>query len=221
MVYRYDEFAPGNVYHIYTRGVEERNIFQDNTDRKRFLDLLTHCLPQGLLRSYSAARRFQKYPLRLRRGEGIVDLLCYCLMTNHFHLLLHENVPGGISHYMHRLLNSYAKYFNKRQKRVGSLFVRPFQAVWVDDDDQLLHVSRYIHLNPYVAHMVENPMAYAWSSLAEYIGSRTRSQFCHVALLREMMKREEYKRFVTNEKDYARRLGDIKHLLLDNDHGKP
>jgi putative transposase len=218
MTYRYDDFAPGNIYHIHSRGVEQRDIFLDSADRHRFVALLTHCLPREKILSYSISKRLKQHTNRTSSGKGNVDILCYCLMTNHFHLLLKENVTGGISTYTQRLLNSYAKYFNARQQRIGSLFIRPFRAVWVDDDDQLLHVSRYIHLNPYVAHMVKNPFAHSWSSLNEYINREKSSNHCHTNLIKTMMRAVEYKAFIANEADYARELGDIKHLLLDDEH---
>jgi putative transposase len=149
--YRYEEFAPGEIYHVCTRSVEGRDIFLSDVDRKRFLSLLIHCLPRGHAQSYSTAKRFKQRLDRTSEGSGLVDIMCYCLMTNHAHLLLKENIEHGISGYMQKLLNSYARYFNVRRSRKGSLFAGPFRAVGIDGDEQLLHVSRYIHLNPYMA----------------------------------------------------------------------
>ncbi len=149
-----------------------RDIFRHTSDRARFLALILHCLPQGSIPSYSRARKIKKEHQLTRPGEGLVDVLCYCLMSNHVHFLLRENVDNGISRYMQRLLNSYARYFNVSSQRSGSLFVNPFKAVLVVNDNQLLHVGRYIHLNPYVAHMVEDPFGYRWSSLSEYLSAK-------------------------------------------------
>lgn len=216
MGYRIDEFTPGEIYHIYTRGVEKRNIFRHNGDRMRFLALLLHCLPQSSIRSYSLAYKLKQEPKRTLSGEGLVDVLCYCLMTNHIHLLLRENTEHGISLYMQRVLNSYARYFNVSAERSGSLFVNPFKAVLVVSDDQFLHVGRYIHLNSYVAHLIKDPFQYRWSSLGEYI-SKKKDGFCHTELLHSMMKPKEYRKFVADEADYARSLADIEHLLIDGD----
>jgi len=139
-------------------------------------------------------------------------------MDNHVHLLLKENHEGGTSRYMQRLLNSYAKYFNVRHNRSGPLFTGRFKAVLVDEDDQLLHVSRYIHLNQYVAHMIKDPLEYKWSSLSSYIATTSTSKpkiECHSGLISELMDQSAYRKFVTDEADYAQANHDSEHLLID------
>src|SRR3989344_2556799 len=164
MAYRIDEFATGEFYHVFNRGVEKRDIFLDQADHLRFLELLAYCMPKDNIQSYSTAKRLRSKTESAKEGEGLVDLLCYCLMNNHFHLLLRENIEGGITTYMKRILIGYSKYFNVRRDRSGSLFIHPFKAVLIDNDDQFLHVSRYIHLNPYVAHIAKTVSEYPWSS---------------------------------------------------------
>jgi len=232
MAYRYDDLAPGEVYHICSRGVDRRDILLDKADKERCLALFKHCLPPGIIRSYSIAKRLKDEIELTGSGSGLVDLLSYCLMDNHLHLLVKENIEGGTSLYMQRLLNSYAKYFNLRYKRSGPLFTSRFKAVLVDGDEQVLHVSRYIHLNPYVAHMVEDPLAYPWSSLGDYIGTTVKKtchaglisgmmnskdfkKTCHAGLISGMMNSKDFKSFVKDEADYARSIEDEKHLLLD------
>lgn len=217
MGYRYDDLAPGEIYHICTRAVERRNIFLDRADHERVLSLLVHCLPQGVIQSYSVARRLKEDIGLSQSGEGLVDLLAYCVMDNHLHLLIKENTDGGTSLYMQRVLNSYAKYFNLRYKRSGPLFTGRFKAVLIDDDEQLLHVSRYIHLNPFVAHIIDDPLAYEWSSLGEYVRTATPNNICHTKLITDLMSNQEYKTFITDEADYARAIADTQHLLLDYD----
>lgn len=214
MAYRVDEFAPGEIYHIFNRGVEKRNIFLDNADRLRFLELLTYSIAKENIQSYSTAKRLRRKIEPTKEGEGLVDLLCYCLMKNHFHLLVRENVEGGITAYMKRLLIGYSKYFNTKQERSGSLFIHPFKAVLVDSDDQLLHVSRYIHLNPYVAHLSNTVSNYPWSSYGEY-SRKNINKICHQTLLKNIMSRKDYKNFVEDEADYARSVSDFAHLLID------
>lgn len=218
MGYRYDELAPGEVYHIFSRGVERRKIFLDQADHERFVSLLVHCLPPGPIQSFSITSRLGRKQLQVASSEGLVDLLCYCLMPNHIHLLVRENVEGGTSLYMQRLLTSYSRYFNTRYDRSGSLFIHPFKAVLVEQDEQLLHVSRYIHLNPYVAHIIKDVFVYPWSSLLEYT-SRVRQPHakCHQPLITSMMASSEYRSFVEDEADYARALADIEHLTIDYD----
>lgn len=222
MGYRQEQFAPGNVYHIYNRGVEKRDIFSNDHDRERFRILLLYCLPKEKIISYSTVKKVHNttnkklppQPTVTRPGQGLVDLLCFCLMGNHFHLLLHENSSGGISKYMQRVTNSYVRYFNTRHERTGPLFSGRFRAVRVAGDEPLLHVSRYIHLNPFVGHLVENPVDYPWSSLADYTGLATKT-ICHTNLIFSLLKPVQYKKFVTDYASYARDLADIQHLTLD------
>lgn len=215
MGYRYDDLAPGEIYHLYTRGVEQRNLFLDNNDYQRFTALLLHCLPKEKITSYSMNERAGRTPYLTKEGAGLVDLLCYCLMTNHVHLLIRENVEGGTSLYMRRVLTSYACYFNRQQRRSGSLFVHPFKAVLINGDDQLMHVSRYIHLNPFVAHLSKNIFSYRWSSLQDYVEPRASKATCHQSVIKAIMAPNTYKEFVQKEADYAQSLADLKHLLVD------
>lgn len=214
MSYRYDEFAPGETFHVFTRGVESRNIFTNYKDRDRFIKLMLHCLDPNNRESFSRAVKFKRQIKITKEGEGLVDIIGYCLMPNHFHLLLKENIKGGISSYMHKLLNSYAKYFNISQERTGSLFDHPFKAVLIVSDDQFLHVSRYIHLNPYVAGLTKNIFGYKWSSLQEYI-SNADENTCHTQLIESIMGQEEHKSFILDQAGYARALEDEKHLYIE------
>lgn len=216
MPYRTLVFSPGEMYHLFTRGVEKRRVFLDDRDRERFMSLLTHCLPIEALPSFSFMKTFGRKSQKPKEGRGVVDILSYCLMENHFHLLLKENTNGGISTYIHRLLTSYSRYFNIKYKRSGSLFVHPFKAVHIEDDNQLLHESRYIHLNPYVAHMGEDIFGYRWSSLNEYI-SQKKNTVCHTDLIRSMVTRREYKRFVSDHAAFAREIADDEGLFPEFD----
>jgi len=213
--YRYEGFLPGEMYHVCSRGVEQRKIFLNDRDHLRFLSLLHHCLPVGPIQSYSVAKRLKRKSQNLKEGEGLVDVLVYCLMSNHFHLLVRENVEAGVTRYFQRLLNSYARYFNVKYRRSGSLFAGPFRAVAVDGDEYLLHVSRYIHLNPYVASMVHDPFSYRWSSLGEYTGDSAAGDYCHTAFITGLVSPADYKKFVADQADYAREIEGIKHLVLE------
>lgn len=214
MGYRYDEFAPGEIFHLCSRSVESRVIFRHNTDRQRFLSLMLYYLPPEQTTSFSIAIKSKRRFIQTNEGEGLIDMLSYCLMSNHIHLLVKENIEHGISKYMQKLLNSYAKYFNMSQARSGSLFTNPFKAVLVDSDEQLLHVSRYIHLNPYVAHIIKDIFAYPWSSLNEYV-KKTRRPVCHTDLIHSIINKNDYANFIKDEANYAKSLAEIKHLLID------
>ncbi len=136
-------FAPESFYHCYNRGVEQRQTFMDEVDYGVFLNRLKQMLtdPENLNSDEPSSEHIKSF-------YGDVELLAYCLMPNHFHLLLYQKSERGVSEFMRTLSTSYTMYFNKRYKRVGSLFQGTYKARHVDTESYWLHISRYIHLNP-------------------------------------------------------------------------
>jgi putative transposase len=137
-------------------------------------------------------------------------------MPNHFHFLLKQVAGDGVAKYLSLFTNSYTRYFNTKHNRIGPLFQGVFKAVRVESNNQLLHLSRYIHLNPYVSNIVTktNLSTYPWSSLPSYLfgikdfveSKIVTSQYKDIA---------RYRDFVLNHADYARELEYIKHMTLD------
>jgi putative transposase len=150
------QFAPGEYYHIYSRGTNRADIYIDNADRDRFINLLYVCNSDPSV--HLSNLRYQGQPLvksgidtivsQVDRPKTLVDIGAYCLMSNHYHLLVHEKESGGISKYMLKLNTGYSMYFNKRHERSGSLFESRFKAKHVSDDSYLKYLFAYIHLNP-------------------------------------------------------------------------
>jgi len=147
---RKTKFEIGEFYHIYNRGVEKRTIFQNTSDYKRFLALLYVAnsskqihLSNDIWYKGSIGKVFEK-----DRGEPLVAIGAYCLMPNHFHLLLTPLVDGGISKFMLKLQTGYSMYFNKKNDRVGGLFQGVFKSQHIDDDTFFRYIYTYIHLNP-------------------------------------------------------------------------
>ena len=137
-------FVPGEFYHIYNRGTEKRNIFLNKNEYRRFLLLLYHCNNN---KNVVLRLENQNFDINLER-ETIVDVCAYCLMPNHFHILLHEKIEGGISLFMQKLSTGYTMYFNRLHDRTGVLFQGKFKATHVNDDEYLKYVFSYTHLNP-------------------------------------------------------------------------
>ncbi|MEK7071441.1 MAG: transposase [Patescibacteria group bacterium] len=142
------QFAQGEIYHIYNRGTEKRNVFLSRNDYRRFLCLLYICnasLPVDLKSQGSTL-----YDLRqINRGKKLIDIVSYCLMPNHFHLLMTETAEGGISKFMQKLVTAYTMYFNKRHERTGALFQGKFKAKRASaNDNYLKYLVAYVHLNP-------------------------------------------------------------------------
>lgn len=216
MVYvRADLYVDG-VFHIYNRGVAKQPLFHDPQDCQHFLDTLS------FYREATPERRFSKTDRDERRKlfagpvkQPLVDIVAYCLMPNHFHLILVERVGSGISTFMRRAMNSYTRAYNTRYRRVGTIFQGTFCAVEVTSDEQLLHLSRYLHLNPFVARLVETPAAYEWSSYPAYLGGYASRIIQPELILGLAHTPAAYQEFVEDYMSYARELSRIKDLLLD------
>lgn len=137
-------FAPGEFYHLYSRGTEKREIFLEDYDFRRFVKFLYIANNQSPV----TLREMPASAFDLARDATLVDIGAYCLMPNHFHLLLKEKADGNISKFMRKLLTSHSKYFNRKYKRTGTLFESKFKAKHVSGDDYLKYLFAYIHLNP-------------------------------------------------------------------------
>ena len=143
-------FSPDEYYHIYSRGVDKRLIFMDDNDRLRFLILLLtanweEAFHLSDLSNWQGATLTEINEKNV--GESLVDIGAYCLMPNHFHILIREK-ENNIPKFMAKLLTSYSMYFNIKYERKGKLFESHFQAQHVDDDEYLRYLFAYIHLNP-------------------------------------------------------------------------
>ena len=144
-------FVEGEHYHVYSRGVEKRKIFMNTKDYDRFVALL-YIMNQGAsFRMENFLRDKQKDLkdiFKEEREKPLVSVLSYCLMPNHFHLILYEHREGGISKFMGKLLTAYSMYFNTKYERSGPLFTRPFRSEHINNESQYMYIFSYVHLNP-------------------------------------------------------------------------
>lgn len=212
MPYRKIPFVNQNYYHIFNRGVEKRRIYLIGRDYKRFIDSMFYYQYSGIKPKFS---RFDPKKDKLK-NKKLVRIAAYCLMPNHFHLLIKQLEDGGISKFMGQLCNSYTKYFNTKNERIGPLLQGNFKSVWVESTEQLLHVSRYLHLNPYVAGLLNKESFYPYSSLQEYIQGET-GVLNNELVLDQFETANQYKTFVFDQLDYGRNLELIKHYILDDE----
>lgn len=141
---------PGGFYHIFNRGLNKGKIFQEDKDYEKLLKTLASLL-----------------------HEGDWSIYAYCLMPNHYHFLVEEK-KTPIAKLMRRLFTSYSLYFNKKYNKNGPLFQDRFKSKLVQKDDYFLVVSRYIHLNPYLSGLTNDPEEYVYSSIREYTGKNKR-----------------------------------------------
>lgn len=170
------QLVENGYYHVYNRGVEKRNIFCTKSDYKYFLFLLKSYLtsPDELEKTKKGLNPQQKLStLQRGRYESEIDLLAYALMPNHFHLLLQQRSKEGLSGFMKSVSNNYTSYFNKRYDRVGPLFQGRYKGVLVKSDEYLIHLSRYIHLNPRAEKEKNRNPLQGFTSYEDYLGTRS------------------------------------------------
>ena len=216
-MYRKDLLITGHIYHIFNRGVNKATIFYSEDDFIRFYNTAIYYLTRT--NKYSQDKRMSKDSDTVSekvKKESAVKILAYCLMSNHFHFLVEQLVDNGITDYFRRLTNSYSHYINIKYKRVGPLFQGRFKNVLVESDEQLMHVTRYIHLNPLVSRLVSD-LNYRWSSYHSLFGERKDDLCDNSSVLAYFKRSQEYKEFVLNQADYAKTLDKIKHLAFDYD----
>lgn len=198
------EFAPDSYYHIYNRGVEKRSIFLDDQDYTGFL---------GLLKKYLTGEKedtntTHRHPFRSFKNE--IKLLAYCLMPNHFHLLVYQRDERAISQFMLRVSTGYVMYFNNRYRRVGGLFQGRYKASLINRDEYLHHISRYIHLNP------DNYQIWPYSSLPYYRKDKKSSWLDTDEMLNLFNNsKSAYLEFVADYEDSKKELDELKWQLAN------
>ncbi|MCK5021823.1 MAG: transposase [Candidatus Pacebacteria bacterium] len=218
---RKDSFIIGQYYHIYNRGTDKRIVFNNKWDLERFLksiDEFNNEEPIGSIveneyREFSAPR------------SKLVDIVCYCLNPNHYHLILTPLVENGIEKFMQKLGAGYTKYFNERYKRSGVLFQGRYKSIHIKSDEYLTYVGAYINLNNRV-HQLSAPRSKSedknkklfWkSSWGEFVGEN-KDNICNKSILLDRHKNiNEYKNFAESvvQGVVSKRLND--RLSLDED----
>jgi putative transposase len=220
MPYRKVPLVKQKIYHIFSKSIANFKIFNSEWDFDRMLQTISY---------YTLEKTPCKFSLFLKHKEKskeidfsqfsysqkIVRILAYCLMPTHIHLLLMQLKDDGISRFVNLILKSYTKYFNTKYNRKGPLWEARFKNVLINTSEQFLHLTRYIHLNPTSAFLVNKPEDWEFSSYREYIG-----------LIKERERIDEfsdywntditsYKKFVEERIDYQRELERIKNLVLE------
>lgn len=179
-------FVINEIYHIYNRGVDKRNIFLDDHDRFRFIHDLYEFNDEQPAQNIYYRNIYEVSPRKIEqpRRKLLVEMLAFCLMNNHFHFLLRQKRENGISKFMRKLGTGYTIYFNQKYERSGALFQGLFKAVLVKEESQLLHLPYYIHFNPLdfivprwrdgeikdINKAIKFLETYRWSSYLDYIG---------------------------------------------------
>ena len=212
--------ATGEIYHVFNRSIENRTIFTGKKECYRALETLNYYQYSNVPVRYShfiSLNQHRKDDVLSSLTGKDVTILAFCLMPNHYHLLLRQEKDKGISKFMANFSNSFSKYYNLKADRSGVLFQGVFKAVRIETEEQLNHVSRYIHLNPVTSFIIEAELLdkYEWSSLPEYLNLTTRRISEPNLILSQYKNRNAYRNFVHDQIKYARELDKIKHLLYE------
>lgn len=201
------KIVPGEYYHIFNRGVNKQNVFLERADYLRMLSLIL--LYQASLPIYNIGRQIKN----LGKGESLkalkfdfnnffkkrcVDLCSFILMPNHFHLLVYEQKRNGISSYLQRIEIAYTKYFNTKYNRSGYLFQGPFQSVRIENNNQLLYLSAYIHRNcREIRDWHNREHLYPWSSYQDMVTKNRWENLLKCEIIsKQFSSPSEYRNFV-------------------------
>lgn len=205
-------YVEKSYYHIYNRGTNKERIFLDLQDYKTFLSYLKLYLLPPDLRGLSSQVKIAPSK-QLKNFSGQITLNAYCLMPNHFHLLVWQNEANKINYFMRSLATKYSRYFNRKYNRVGSIFQGVYKAVLIENEEQLLYLSKYIHRNPIKILSARRVLAgiadYKYSSYGNYLNLFSQSWVKPLDFINS-----SYKSFV--EEVDERDLPMIKSILIED-----
>jgi putative transposase len=191
-----------NYYHIYNRGANKCDIFLDDEDKNKFLSLFARYIDSDNIEKRTNGEVYKKL-------SPDIELICYCLMTNHFHILVYiAGEPVALRKFMSGLMTSYSMYFNSKYKHSGTLFQGVYKASNVDEDNYLDHITRYIHKNP--SHYRE----YKYSSYTYYVSHASPSWLKTSRMMQRFKTTKIYEEFVAENID-SEKLEDLKRKLAD------
>ena len=215
---RYKTYVENGFYHCYNRGVEKRDIFLDQKDYTVFLSYLKFYLsppinPRGPSPRLSPAQQLSNH-------NQTIKLIAYCLMPNHFHLLIQQSNRDSMTRFLRALSTRYSMYFNKRYDRVGSLFQGRYKAVLVSSEMQFLYLTKYIHRNPLhlPGYQPANLLEYPYSSFRNYTGTITQNWIDHSDITSQYINansRNSYQFFVEEQQEISTEIPTLKGLTLD------
>ncbi|MCG2726942.1 MAG: transposase [Elusimicrobia bacterium] len=212
----------GQIYHIFTKSIAGFKVFNNDIEFKRFKNTFVYYQKKAPLVKFSwfiKSKEIQKTNSKIfldnARKENLVNIVAYCIMPTHIHFILEQTMENGISTFMSNTLNSYTRYFNTSHNRKGPLWEGKFKSIIVGSDVYLVHLTRYLHLNPVTALIIETPDKWKYSSYPEYIADeRIENKICNYTGILEI-KPDIYKAFVEDRISYQKELAKIKDLIIE------
>ncbi len=222
---RKDPLVNGEVYHIFNKSIAGFNIFNNGKEFLRIVNLIVFYQCNQRIKPAIKFSRFVKSmdkdsyilneSVKYLVKDKLVEIIAYCIMPTHIHIILQQLQQNGITIFMSNILNGYTRYFNIKHKRKGPLWEGRFKSVLVGDDIQLLHLTRYIHLNPVTPFLVDKPEDWAFSSYKEFLSREDiKTKISKYDAVLEI-EPEFYKNFVENRTSYQRELAKIKELIIE------
>ena len=218
---RRDVFIENGIYHIFNKTIDKKRIFASDAHSGEFIARLNYYRSSAVVVRYS---RYKTLPSEIKAQHEekisapstfVYEIICYCLMPNHFHLLVRQKKGGSITSYMSNVVNSFTRYINLLTKRNGPLFLPQFQSRMMVNDEQFLHTTRYIHLNPYSSKVVgsmKELMEYRFSSYAAYVARKSDQTVDKITLSASMDgDMERYRKFVEDHAEHQRMREWLKH----------
>lgn len=213
-------FVNNQVYHVFSKSIAGYKVFVRTADYERFLEMIKFyqfssnnikfSIYYKMLKDKNSS--VYKSIVNFNLDSKYVDVIAYCIMPTHFHFILHQVSDNGISKFMKNILDSYTRYFNLLNNRKGPLWQGRFKSVFVANDEQLLHLTRYIHLNPTSDKLVASPDQWRFSSYLEYLG-KSDTKICNFDNFINVNP-DSYEKFVLDRQDYQQKLAEIKHLIF-------
>ncbi len=213
---RKDKFVEGEIYHVFNKSISNYGIFKDLNNGQRFLNTLEYYNNNLMTKSFSDFTKRKIfdykniiYPIK----NTYCKILSYCIMPDHYHFLIKIMKNNSFSKLIGNIENSFTRYFNIKFDRRGPLWQNSFKAVEIRSNEQLLHVSRYIHLNPTTNRLVDIPEDWIFSSYKDFITNKD----LLIDFIKEISINNigDYKQFVENNIDYQRELKHIRKLILE------
>ncbi|MCF7916806.1 MAG: transposase [Candidatus Omnitrophica bacterium] len=219
---RKDELVTGSIYHVFNRSIANFKIFKDDLCYWRIINVIRYYQREkpatkfsDFIKTIDSHENNSYIDIPFFRSQNLVDIVAYCIMPTHIHLVLKQLQDKGISIFVNNIFNSYTRYFNVRHKRRGPLWESRFKNVLVKTDEQLIHLTRYIHLNPVTAYLSNRPEEWVFSSCNEYLRKiEKKNKICNYNYILDI-EPSAYKKFMKNRISYQRELAKIKNLLLE------
>jgi len=225
-------FVNGDYYHLYNHAIADKNIFDDPRDHIRFLSLLKEFNTNNHIELRRLKSNYKYNLVAHDFSQPYVKIIAYCLMSNHFHLIIEQLTDGGITNFMQKIGTGYTMYYNTRYESRGHIFSNSFLANHIQTDDQLLYTTTYVHMNPVKKNKnvlydlkvdkekLERLISYPWSSLPQYLNIDDNKNYAELKYLRPPINKEIINKILgqVSYKDYLFKgwINDSKKTKIDD-----